>query len=112
MKNLNKKLIIAALTYFPAVALAVTPPGGVPQTQVQDVNQVYNIIKNVVSWIGALFFAVLVAYYFYAAYLYLTSAGDEGKLTEAKNNLIYAIVATVIGLLAYSIVGIVQNFIK
>lgn len=112
MKNLKTKILTAILTVAPGMALASHVPGHVPQAVVKEFGQIYNIIQRIVNIVGGLFFAVAVLFIFYAAYLYLTAAGDPEKLTKAKNQLIYSIVAIAIGLIAFSVTTIVERFIS
>jgi len=113
MKSLTKKIIAASLLVVPLVSLAAAPtPAGVPQVQLTDPNQIFRILQSVVNWVAAVFFTVAVLFIFYAAWLYLGAAGDPEKLGKAKDQLIYSIVAIAIGLIAFSVTQIVENFIK
>ncbi len=106
MKGLYKKLLVLVLTASPATLLAAvteTPGLRVPTTGVRRLEDITDIIVTVINWLMGLFFAVAVLFIFYAAYLYLTAAGEPEKLTKAKNQLIYSIIAIVVALLAGSI---------
>ncbi|PIP30190.1 hypothetical protein COX26_00085 [Candidatus Jorgensenbacteria bacterium CG23_combo_of_CG06-09_8_20_14_all_54_14] len=72
--------------------------------------------SSIITWIttaGNWFFGILVAlaviFILYAAFLYLTSGGDEEKVKKAKSYLVYAIIAVAIGLLARGIVYLVAT---
>ena len=45
----------------------------------------------------------------YGGIQYTTSAGDSGKVTNAKNTILYAIVGLIVSILAYAIVNFVTN---
>ncbi|TSC96486.1 MAG: Uncharacterized protein Athens071426_97 [Parcubacteria group bacterium Athens0714_26] len=110
MKSLTKKIIIGALVAFPILSFAIVPPSiNPPQTSVTSLNDVSAIIGNIINWLMGLFFVVAVLFLFYAAFLYLTAAGDEEKVKKAKNQLIYAIIAIAIALLSGTVQFIVQN---
>ncbi len=68
-----------------------------------------NIIKTVTSWLFGILLVAAVLFLIYAAFLYLTSGGDEEKTKKAKSYVIYAVIAVAIGILAYSIVALVGS---
>src|SRR3989344_9338838 len=109
MKNLKSKILTVVLTASPVLALAQARP---PQARVGVVEDILRILDRVINIVGGLFFAVAVLFIFFAAYLYLTAAGDPEKLTKAKNQLIYSIIAIAIGLIAFSVTTIVERFIS
>ena len=43
----------------------------------------------------------------YGGIIYVISAGDSGRVSKAKNTIMYAIVGLVVALLAYAIVNFV-----
>lgn len=45
----------------------------------------------------------------YGGIQYTTSAGDSGKVTSAKNTILYAIVGLIVSILAYAIVNFVTT---
>src|SRR3989344_9697025 len=108
MKNLKTKILTIALTAAPVLALAAP----VPQARVGSFEDILRILDRIINIAGGLFFAVAVLFIFFAAYLYLTAAGDPEKLTKAKNQLIYSIIAIAIGLIAFSVTTIVERFIS
>lgn len=111
MKKLTQKIVSAALLALPMLGFAQAPSS--PRvTTITSVQDIFDIIQTIINWLAATFFAVAVIFIFYAAYLYLTAAGDPEKLTKAKNQLIYSIVAIAIGLIAFSVTTIVSNFIR
>ena len=71
----------------------------------------YNVIDNLVDWlfgillVGAVFVIIL------AAYKFLTSAGDVDKVKEARNLIIYALVAIVVAFLSEAIVYLVVEIL-
>jgi len=68
----------------------------------QDANALIKTLINTLLYIiGALSVVMII----FAGISYTTSAGDAGKVTRAKNTLLYAIVGLVIAFLAYAIVN-------
>lgn len=71
-----------------------------------NLNSIIGIIVNTILFIvGAL--AVVMA--IWSGFQYITSTGDSGKVSKAKNTLVYSIVGLIIALLAYTIVNYVFN---
>lgn len=62
------------------------------------------VINNITIWLAALLAAIAVVFVIYAAYLYLTSAGDPEKVREASKIILYAIISTVVALGAAGII--------
>ncbi len=109
-----KKYLTAGTLLLPILAFAqITVPGAnVPTTNVRSINDITRIIVSLVNWITGLFFVAAILSLFYAAYLYLSAAGDEGTIEKAKNQLIYSIVAIAIALLAGSVRFIVESVLR
>lgn len=113
MKDLIKKLAVAAGSILPALVLAqYQVPVETPGPRIESLNQINRIFANLVNWVTGIFFVVAILYLFWAAYLFLESAGDVEKLTKAKDHLIYSIVAIAIALLAGSVRFIVENVLR
>lgn len=106
---MNKKLVTsltsAVLFALPVMALAVQIPP-TPQGTLTSVTQLINPILNLM-W--QVFIALAFIMVFIAAFLYITANGDPGKLTNARNALIWAAVAVGIGIAAFSIPIIIAN---
>ncbi len=83
---------------FPMLASAAAP------SSFQDL---VRVVQRFISWIFALFILLAVIFVLYAAFKYLVSGGDSGKVGEATNALVYAAVAIGVALIAASIQFIV-----
>ncbi|MBI2035334.1 MAG: hypothetical protein HYT12_01475 [Candidatus Liptonbacteria bacterium] len=104
MKSLKANIVTglaAGLAAFPALAGA----------QVDSFGAIVNVIQRAISWIFALFILLAVVFVLYAAFKYLTSRGDSGKVGEASQALIYAAVAIGVALIAASIQFIVAELL-
>lgn len=69
------------------------------------------IISNVVGFLtilGAIFFIV---YFLLAAFEWITSGGDSGKLTTARNKMMQGILGLVILVAAYGIIGLIGSIV-
>ena len=79
---------------------------GLKTNQETDLMSVMNTIINVV--IGVIGF-VAVAMIIVGGFQYTTSSGDTGKVTKAKNTIMYGIIGLVVALLAFAIVNFVLS---
>ena len=70
----------------------------------QKANSLVEDIINIFSWIVGVVSVLMVIF---GGFKYITSAGDAGKVTSAKNTILYALVGLVIVALAQAIVWFV-----
>lgn len=64
-----------------------------------------NIIRGIILVLGVVAVIVIV----FAGQRYIVSQGDPGKITAARNMLIYAVIGLVVAMLAFAIVSFIQN---
>ena len=106
-----KKIAAGLVAGLPFIALAQgTLPAGTggitaPTIQATAVD-VGVIINNITSWVSGLLIAVAVLFVIYAAYLYLTSAGDAEKVKAASNYILYAVIAVVVALASRGLIAL------
>ena len=112
MKNLTKKLITAALISAPVLGFAQLNVTNAPNLGITGLNDISQIIVGLVNWVTGLFFVAAILFLFYAAYLYLSAAGDPEQLKKAKDQLIYSVIAIAVALLAGSIRFIVESILQ
>ena len=110
MKNLIKKGLVGIMLLTPALSFAEVTVN-VPKTNITSLSGVESVISRIVNWITTLFFVVAILYIFYAAYLFLTSGGDEEKIKTAKTQLLYSIIAIAVALLAGTMRYIVASIL-
>ena len=115
----SKNLIVAAtcamlgLSLFGNIALAqiANIPGTQP-TGVSTVGQIVDLIRFIVRWVYIIFFIIAVLFIIFAAFTYLTAAGDDEKVKKAKSQIIYAAVAIIVALLSVAFETIIRTFIQ
>ena len=73
---------------------------------------VVDLLRVIVRWVYIIFFIIAVLMILWAAFTYLMAGGDEGKVGEAKNRLIYAVIALVVAFLAVGFETIVGTFLQ
>ncbi len=72
-------------------------------------DKVNSIITNVINIFSAVVGIAAVLMIIYGGFRYITSGGDSGKVSSAKNTIIYAIIGLVIVALAQFIVKFVLD---
>lgn len=70
----------------------------------EKVNSTVALVINVFSWVVGVVAVIMIIV---GGFKYITSGGDSGKITSAKNSIIYAIIGLVIVALAQIIVQFV-----
>jgi hypothetical protein len=115
-------VILGSSAYAAAPAGCVSAPTGSPKAQVLEganqtgqtidpckdtgVNNIVGTIVNILSYVVGIAAIIVVLL---AGFKYITAGGDSGKISSAKNTLVYAIVGLVIAALAQVIVHTVFN---
>ena len=131
LNKIKKHLSIAiaavflALSFGTTMALAETPDitnstckgaadlkfGGTTQcssltTTESNVNNLIATIINIFSVVVGVIAVIMIVY---GGFRYITSGGDSGKVTSARNTILYAIIGLIIVALAQFIVKFVLN---
>lgn len=70
-------------------------------------NSINKIAGQVVNIISIIVGVIAVIFIIYGGFKYITSGGDSGKVSEAKNALIYAIIGLLVVAIAQAIVRFV-----
>ena len=111
--KLIKAGLIAGILLPMMVFAQTTGPGGIELISPVAGRQVdvAAIIKTIINWATGLLILLAVLFIIWAAFLYLTGAGDEEKAKKAKGILIFAAVAIAVALLAQGIVFIVTKLV-
>jgi len=104
-KSLLLKFFLVTLLIFPLASSAIQfndgPTGATPTLQ--------NVINRVVDVVWWVFIAIVVILFITIAVLFLNSEGEPAKLETARRALIWGAAGVLVGILAFSIIGIVNN---
>jgi membrane glycosyltransferase len=114
MKENIKKLAAIAAGLLPFSALAQLPtPVSPPTTQgpITTTGGIINLFGQILTWVAYIFWIAAAGFVFYAGFLYLTAAGDPEKVKKAGSQLLYAVIAIAIGIMAYGLPVLVQSFL-
>lgn len=79
------------------------------QAGAADGGALANIARRIVDVFSIIVGVVAVIFIIYGGFRYITSGGDSGSVSSAKNTLIYAIIGLIIVALAQFIVRVVLN---
>ena len=80
-------------------------PDGVPSELFGNTGIFTQITNTILADVGIIAVFMLI----FGGIRYITSGGDQKKVTDAKNTILYAIIGLIIALLAYAIVNFVLN---
>jgi len=111
MKNLKVKISTLALTLSMLPFLGIANAAETVRPNITDIHGIYSLVEKIAKWFQAFFFIIAAIFIIMAAFGYLTSAGDDDKVKKAKSQLVYAVVAIVVALLAFVMVTILKNFL-
>lgn len=117
MKKSIKMAILAVVAVL-GVGLYAVPAlaqvsGGLGATEasfnITDIFGTGGIFGTIINILLFLIGAISVVMIVFAGFQYATSGGDAGKVTSAKNTILYAVIGIVVALLAYAIIRFVTN---
>ncbi len=99
-------VIIAVSLAVSQVAFATTndPP-------IKSVDNLISVLNKILFWVANIFWIVAITMIFYAAFLYLTAGDNPERIKKAHSQLLYALIAIAIGVLAYGIPTLVQDIL-
>ena len=99
-----------AVIFFSLPVLAQAQ-GGVAPVPVPTTVDIPQLITTVLNWAFGLLLVLAAAFILYAGFLYLMGGTNEENIGKAKNYILYAVIAIVIGFLARGIVAIVRGLL-
>ena len=70
------------------------------------------LINTIATWLLGIGSTIAVIIVIWAAFLFMTSGGNQVKVTTARKTLWYAIIGLAILLLAKGVTSIIQNFLS
>lgn len=106
IKTKLKYILALAAWSFPLCTGAVwSMPSsyGLPQ------GQIITIVASVMQWILGIVSLVAIIGFAVAGIIYLTSAGDDDRMKNAKNAMVYCIIGVIVGISGYVVILAVSN---
>ena len=71
-----------------------------------------NFINGIAAWFAGIIFAISVLIILYAAFLFVTAAGNEEKVTKAKSTIVYGLIGIAVAMLAFGVREILVSFLS
>lgn len=119
MDKITKVISVGLLTvlmslFAASIAFAVgdVPPGSAaPSTNVDTPDELLELVINISRWIEAFVLVVGIIFLILAGYNWISSGGDETKITTARQQLIWGIVGIGVAILAFGAVQLVDTLL-
>lgn len=105
MKKVKYIGAVLIMQLLPLVAMAQMP------TVYLTKNRIANLISDFAYYAAGIIFSLGILVMLYAAFLYMTSAGDDERIGKAKKSFIYGLVGIGIAILAFGIFGLIASFL-
>jgi phosphoglycerol transferase MdoB-like AlkP superfamily enzyme len=111
MKKIAKYLggTIAAW-FLPLVVLAQAPGAGTLPKVSLTMDTITTLLDSFLTWAGDIIFILGVLVILYAAFLFMTSGGDEERSKKARSALIYGLIGVGVAILASTVFDLVASF--
>lgn len=98
--------ISTALLSLPVMVAAAVPPENAPNIDTMTA------LNNLTNWLFSILIVVAAIFLIRAAYTFITAEGDSDKISSAKTDILYVLIAVAVALLARGLVGLVKNIIN
>jgi ABC-type sulfate transport system permease subunit len=113
MKTITKisaVLALLGLVLMPALSFAQVGEQPAPIIAT-DVGATYSFLNRIINIMFSVLMILAVIFIMVAAFNYLTAGGNAEKVETAGRQILYAIIAIVIAVLARSVPFIIKNFL-
>ncbi len=111
MKNKIKKIAYAVSSGLLLAPVAVLAQYSPPDNTNLPGGTVFEIISNLMKWILALVGIIGVIGFAIAGILYLTAAGNEDRISQAKKAMIMSIIGVIVALIGLVILQAVNTWL-
>lgn len=99
MKKIVVSLILLSMLFVPVMAFAQ------PNVTISSLDQLVEAVKRPI-WV--VFGLIALISFVVAGILFLSAAGNPEKIAQARTAFLWGIVGVVVGIVAYSIVAIIE----
>lgn len=82
-----------------------------PEVKISGPNDVIKLINNIAKWFYNIVLALAVIFALIAAFHYLTAGGNPQTIQKANKQLLYAVIAVIVAIAAFSIKTIVVTLL-
>jgi len=113
MNKFKTAITTGLISAFPFLTFAqVNTVQPAPRGEGFRFETILRILATLINWLFTILLVLATFFIFYAAYLYLTAAGDAEKVKNASNQLIYAAVSIGVALVAQGIRFLVTQLVQ
>ncbi len=120
MKKILIAILMIAVFAVPVVGLAngyLELPGvkrgeDAPGVIIGTPGEIEGLAGWLLTFVWGLLILVVVGFFLYAGFLFVTAAGSDEKITQAKQMVTYGIVGVIVMLLAWGVVELMQAFLE
>ena len=102
---MKKIITTVAASLLPAVAFATNATN--VNVGLRTKNGLTGFINSLAVWFEGIIFAISILFILYAAFLFITAAGNEETIGKAKSIIVYGMIGIAVALLAFA----VQSFV-
>ncbi len=110
MSSKIKIIVTSAVVGMTVIPLAFAQ--GLTSTGPTNVGGFEALLQGLLNLLFTIFGIAAVFFILYAAFLYLTAAGDPEKVKKASKTLLYAVVAVVVAIIAWSLPLLINNVVS
>lgn len=118
MKSITRKKVliisfsalVLAQIFFAWQVFAATPTMEIPNPL--DAETFEDLVRGVARWFYRVMIPVASIVILYAAFLFLTSGGDEEKVKKAKRAITYAVVGVAIILIGAGFITLIRSLLE
>lgn len=108
MKKIKIIFLSIILFFLPIITFAQWNPSTLESYNLPN-KSIYDIIKNLLTWILSIFGLLAVIGFVIAGIMYLISAGDDDAMKKAKKAMTYSIIGVIVALSGLVIIFAVDS---
>ena len=105
-----KKIFLSLFAGMMATPLAVIAQG--PPPIITHPDQVVGLLSSILGYVWTILGIIVVMMFLYAGFTFITAAGEQDKITRAKNMITYSLIGVVVMLLAGGVMLLIENFLR
>jgi len=110
-KTKTLSIILTSFMFLFAVSMVFAAAPSPKESGITGMQGFVDLFKNIGEWFQAIVLAIAIIMIIYAGFLWMTAAGDDDKLTNARKTLIYGLVGIAVAILAFAAVAIIDNLL-
>lgn len=90
---------------FPVITLAILTPVSRPADNL--ILDAWQLVNNILDFIWPVFVASVIIMFIFSGFMFVTSAGDPGKMKLAKDAFVFAIIGIIVAIFAFTVYEII-----